>query len=102
MRGRSVSYKSERTEAFAMTRRVSLVLDDEMYEQLRARARRRRTTISAEMRAALGAALSHDQPNAGLAVLVGMVKHLRPGSAFASPAFREAMARHGAEKSASS
>jgi len=85
-----------------MSRRISLVLDDEMYGQISARARMQRTTVSAEIRAALRASLSRDDPNAALAMLVGMVEHVRPGPMFASPAFREAMARDGSEKGASS
>jgi len=85
-----------------MSRRVSLILDDELYAQIHTRARVRRTTVSEEVRTALEESLSSDAPNAGLAELVGMVTELRPGPEFGSPAFRESMAHHVAEKGVSS
>lgn len=76
-----------------MKRRTSILLEQEQYERLESRARRRGHTMSEEIRETLGRSLSEENPNQGLLDLIGIASGAgKPASWIDSDEFRDEMA----------
>jgi hypothetical protein len=61
-----------------MKERTSILLERDLLDRLRARARRRSTSLTAEIEAAVVEYLAADDPNAGLRALMGISERREP------------------------
>jgi hypothetical protein len=61
-----------------MKQRTSVLLEPDLLDRLRARSRRRGTSLTAEIEAAVTEYLKDDDPNAGLRALIGLAERREP------------------------
>jgi hypothetical protein len=61
-----------------MKERTSVLLERDLLDRLRARARRRSTSLTAEIEAAVVEYLAADDPNAGLRAMLGIGERRSP------------------------
>jgi hypothetical protein len=78
-----------------MSKRTTILLPDDIYEQLQHRAQRRRTTLSEEVRKVLARDCKEENPNQGWLDLAEAFKDVewKPGPPIDSDEFKEEYAR---------